>query len=96
MSGWCPVEDGASVRCVARGVLTSPGPQLACVLFLFHHQRIMLGVGQDTETSWVGVEDPPELNNPHLPFSQFLGRMAPNFTILIKNSIHYPKFHFSK
>ncbi|EAW54837.1 purinergic receptor P2X, ligand-gated ion channel, 2, isoform CRA_c [Homo sapiens] len=22
--------------------------------------------------------------------------MAPNFTILIKNSIHYPKFHFSK
>ncbi|XP_058512694.1 P2X purinoceptor 2 isoform X1 [Ochotona princeps] len=41
VSGWCPVEDGASV-------------------------------------------------------SQFLGRMAPNFTILIKNSIHYPKFHFSK
>ncbi|XP_008051535.1 P2X purinoceptor 2 [Carlito syrichta] len=41
VSGWCPVEDGASV-------------------------------------------------------SQFLGEMAPNFTILIKNSIHYPKFHFSK
>ncbi|XP_055405621.1 P2X purinoceptor 2 isoform X1 [Bubalus kerabau] len=41
VSGWCPVEDGASV-------------------------------------------------------SQFLGTMAPNFTILIKNSIHYPKFHFSK
>ncbi|KAM4827000.1 LOW QUALITY PROTEIN: P2X purinoceptor 2 [Thomomys bottae] len=28
--------------------------------------------------------------------SQFLGHMAPNFTILIKNSIHYPKFQFSK
>lgn len=28
--------------------------------------------------------------------SQFLGKMAPNFTILIKNSIHYPKFQFSK
>ncbi|XP_061240407.1 P2X purinoceptor 2 isoform X2 [Bos javanicus] len=41
VSGWCPVEDGASV-------------------------------------------------------SQFLGTMAPNFTILIKNSIHYPKFQFSK
>ncbi|XP_054450419.1 P2X purinoceptor 2 isoform X1 [Pteronotus mesoamericanus] len=41
VSGWCPVEDGASV-------------------------------------------------------SQFLGKMAPNFTILIKNSIHYPKFRFSK
>ncbi|KAM8815729.1 P2X purinoceptor 2 isoform 4-T4 [Rhynchonycteris naso] len=41
VSGWCPVEDGASV-------------------------------------------------------SQFLGKMAPNFTILIKNSIHYPKFKFSK
>ncbi|XP_072578629.1 P2X purinoceptor 2 isoform X4 [Vulpes vulpes] len=41
VSGWCPVEDGASV-------------------------------------------------------SQFLGKMAPNFTILIKNSIHYPKFQFSK
>ncbi|XP_039735125.1 P2X purinoceptor 2 isoform X1 [Pteropus medius] len=41
VSGWCPVEDGASV-------------------------------------------------------SQFLGKMAPNFTVLIKNSIHYPKFQFSK
>uniref|UniRef100_G3UCW1 Uncharacterized protein n=2 Tax=Loxodonta africana TaxID=9785 RepID=G3UCW1_LOXAF len=41
VSGWCPVEDGASV-------------------------------------------------------SQFLGKMARNFTVLIKNSIHYPKFQFSK
>uniref|UniRef100_A0A2K6F020 P2X purinoceptor n=1 Tax=Propithecus coquereli TaxID=379532 RepID=A0A2K6F020_PROCO len=29
-------------------------------------------------------------------WGQFLGKMAPNFTILIKNSIHYPKFRFSK
>nr|XP_045367689.1 P2X purinoceptor 2 [Camelus bactrianus] len=28
--------------------------------------------------------------------AQFLGKMAPNFTILVKNSIHYPKFQFSK
>lgn len=36
---------------------------------------------------------------PHIPVcspSHFLGKMAPNFTILIKNSIHYPKFQFSK
>ncbi|XP_037016841.2 P2X purinoceptor 2 isoform X3 [Artibeus jamaicensis] len=37
---------------------------------------------------------PPRLWEP-AP-SQFLGKMAPNFTILIKNSIHYPKFQFSK
>lgn len=37
------------------------------------------------------------LNTPSLCLlSQFLGKMAPNFTILIKNSIHYPKFQFSK
>ncbi|XP_032024110.1 P2X purinoceptor 2 isoform X2 [Hylobates moloch] len=38
---------------------------------------------------WCPVEDGASV-------SQFLGTMAPNFTILIKNSIHYPKFHFSK
>ncbi|XP_064235547.1 P2X purinoceptor 2 isoform X3 [Aotus nancymaae] len=38
---------------------------------------------------WCPVEDGASV-------SRFLGTMAPNFTILIKNSIHYPKFHFSK
>uniref|UniRef100_A0A8C8XX28 P2X purinoceptor n=1 Tax=Panthera leo TaxID=9689 RepID=A0A8C8XX28_PANLE len=38
---------------------------------------------------WCPVEDGASV-------SQFLGKMAPNFTILIKNSIHYPKFQFSK
>ncbi|XP_074212666.1 P2X purinoceptor 2 isoform X12 [Camelus bactrianus] len=32
----------------------------------------------------------------HAGKRQFLGKMAPNFTILVKNSIHYPKFQFSK
>ncbi|XP_077015630.1 P2X purinoceptor 2 isoform X3 [Tamandua tetradactyla] len=38
---------------------------------------------------WCPVEDGASV-------SHFLGGMAPNFTILIKNSIHYPKFQFSK
>ncbi|XP_023602782.1 P2X purinoceptor 2, partial [Myotis lucifugus] len=40
-------------------------------------------------SGWCPVEDGAFV-------SQFLGKMAPNFTILIKNSIHYPKFQFSK
>ncbi|XP_022453801.1 P2X purinoceptor 2 isoform X2 [Delphinapterus leucas] len=40
-------------------------------------------------SAWCPVEDGASV-------SQFLGKMAPNFTILIKNSIHYPKFQFSK
>ncbi|KAM5238807.1 P2X purinoceptor 2 [Ctenodactylus gundi] len=40
-------------------------------------------------SGWCPVED-------GVMVSQFLGQMAPNFTVLIKNSIHYPKFHFSK
>uniref|UniRef100_A0A4X2JPR3 P2X purinoceptor n=1 Tax=Vombatus ursinus TaxID=29139 RepID=A0A4X2JPR3_VOMUR len=36
-------------------------------------------------SAWCPVED-----------EAFLGQMAPQFTILIKNSIHYPKFQFSK
>ncbi|XP_055971528.1 P2X purinoceptor 2 isoform X5 [Sorex fumeus] len=40
-------------------------------------------------SGWCPVEDGASI-------SQFLGKMAPNFTILIKNSIHYPKFQFSK
>nr|XP_004668931.2 P2X purinoceptor 2 isoform X2 [Jaculus jaculus] len=40
-------------------------------------------------SAWCPVEDGASV-------SQFLGKMAPNFTILIKNSIHYPKFKFSK
>ncbi|XP_008851951.1 P2X purinoceptor 2 isoform X3 [Nannospalax galili] len=40
-------------------------------------------------SAWCPVEDGSSV-------SQFLGKMAPNFTILIKNSIHYPKFKFSK
>lgn len=40
-------------------------------------------------TGWCPVEDGASV-------SQFLGKMAPNFTILVKNSIHYPKFQFSK
>lgn len=38
----------------------------------------------------------PEPTRTVSSLSQFLGKMAPNFTILIKNSIHYPKFQFSK
>ncbi|XP_063081414.1 P2X purinoceptor 2 isoform X1 [Cavia porcellus] len=40
-------------------------------------------------SGWCPVEDGAAV-------SHFLGKMAPNFTILIKNSIHYPKFQFSK
>ena len=40
-------------------------------------------------SAWCPVEDGTSENH-------FLGKMAPNFTILIKNSIHYPKFKFSK
>ncbi|XP_048196888.1 P2X purinoceptor 2 isoform X3 [Perognathus longimembris pacificus] len=40
-------------------------------------------------SAWCPLEDGASV-------SQFLGKMAPNFTILIKNSIHYPKFKFSK
>ncbi|KAK7806445.1 hypothetical protein U0070_017982 [Myodes glareolus] len=40
-------------------------------------------------SAWCPVEDGTSDN-------QFLGKMAPNFTILIKNNIHYPKFKFSK
>ncbi|XP_060238629.1 P2X purinoceptor 2 isoform X2 [Meriones unguiculatus] len=40
-------------------------------------------------SAWCPVEDGTSDNH-------FLGKMAPNFTILIKNSIHYPKFKFSK
>ncbi|XP_046496337.1 P2X purinoceptor 2 isoform X3 [Equus quagga] len=48
------------------------------------------GASQTCEVSaWCPVEDGASV-------SQFLGKMAPNFTILIKNSIHYPKFQFSK
>ncbi|XP_019487490.1 PREDICTED: P2X purinoceptor 2 isoform X2 [Hipposideros armiger] len=48
------------------------------------------GVFKTCEVSgWCPVEDGASV-------SQFLGKMAPNFTILIKNSIHYPKFQFSK
>lgn len=44
-----------------------------------------------------GDREKGRLNTPGLCLlSQFLGKMAPNFTILIKNSIHYPKFQFSK
>lgn len=45
----------------------------------------------------LGDREKGRLNTPGLCLlSQFLGKMAPNFTILIKNSIHYPKFQFSK
>ncbi|XP_003792931.1 P2X purinoceptor 2 isoform X1 [Otolemur garnettii] len=48
------------------------------------------GASKTCEVSgWCPVEDGTSV-------SQFLGKMAPNFTILIKNSIHYPKFRFSK
>ncbi|XP_055003181.1 P2X purinoceptor 2 isoform X5 [Sorex araneus] len=48
------------------------------------------GAAKTCEVSgWCPVEDGASI-------SQFLGKMAPNFTILIKNSIHYPKFQFSK
>ncbi|XP_037365778.1 P2X purinoceptor 2 [Talpa occidentalis] len=48
------------------------------------------GASRTCEVSgWCPVEDGAAV-------SQFLGKMAPNFTILIKNSIHYPKFRFSK
>ncbi|XP_051828515.1 P2X purinoceptor 2 isoform X2 [Antechinus flavipes] len=40
-------------------------------------------------SAWCPVEDGATV-------SEFLGKMAPQFTILIKNSIHYPKFRFSK
>ncbi|XP_038619076.1 P2X purinoceptor 2 isoform X1 [Tachyglossus aculeatus] len=40
-------------------------------------------------SAWCPVEDGAAV-------SEFLGKMAPNFTILIKNNIHYPKFRFSK
>uniref|UniRef100_A0A6J0DYQ0 P2X purinoceptor n=1 Tax=Peromyscus maniculatus bairdii TaxID=230844 RepID=A0A6J0DYQ0_PERMB len=40
-------------------------------------------------SAWCPVEDGTSDNH-------FLGKMAPNFTILIKNNIHYPKFKFSK
>ncbi|XP_016287804.2 P2X purinoceptor 2 isoform X1 [Monodelphis domestica] len=40
-------------------------------------------------SAWCPVEDGAAV-------SEFLGKMAPQFTILIKNSIHYPKFQFSK
>ncbi|XP_068947014.1 P2X purinoceptor 2 [Petaurus breviceps papuanus] len=40
-------------------------------------------------SAWCPVEDGAS-------HSEFLGKMAPQFTILIKNSIHYPKFQFSK
>ncbi|XP_008851956.1 P2X purinoceptor 2 isoform X7 [Nannospalax galili] len=40
-------------------------------------------------SAWCPVEDGSSVR-------YFLGKMAPNFTILIKNSIHYPKFKFSK
>ncbi|XP_060048680.1 P2X purinoceptor 2 isoform X2 [Erinaceus europaeus] len=48
------------------------------------------GAAKTCEVSgWCPVEDGAAV-------SHFLGTMAPNFTILIKNSIHYPKFRFSK
>ncbi|XP_013359099.1 PREDICTED: P2X purinoceptor 2 isoform X2 [Chinchilla lanigera] len=48
------------------------------------------GAAKTCEMSgWCPVEDGAAV-------SHFLGRMAPNFTVLIKNSIHYPKFQFSK
>ncbi|XP_004635897.1 P2X purinoceptor 2 isoform X1 [Octodon degus] len=48
------------------------------------------GVAKTCEVSgWCPVEDGAAV-------SHFLGKMAPNFTILIKNSVHYPKFQFSK
>ncbi|XP_019487493.1 PREDICTED: P2X purinoceptor 2 isoform X5 [Hipposideros armiger] len=66
------------VREAARGVRTG-----RCVPY-YH------GVFKTCEVSgWCPVEDGASV-------SQFLGKMAPNFTILIKNSIHYPKFQFSK
>ncbi|XP_074061248.1 P2X purinoceptor 2 isoform X2 [Macrotis lagotis] len=40
-------------------------------------------------SAWCPVEDGTTI-------SEYLGDMAPQFTILIKNSIHYPKFQFSK
>ncbi|KAK9391706.1 P2X purinoceptor 2 [Crotalus adamanteus] len=39
--------------------------------------------------SWCPVEN-------EATFSESLATMAPEFTILIKNSIHFPRFHFSK
>ncbi|XP_006901067.1 PREDICTED: P2X purinoceptor 2 [Elephantulus edwardii] len=39
--------------------------------------------------AWCPVEDGASV-------SHFLGEMAPNFTIFIKNTIHYPKFRFTK
>lgn len=90
VSGWCPVEDGASVRCAPNRL----GPKSTPATLLLPPQwgrgrgqcrsGGSLGWGWDTKHAQSCL------------FSQFLGKMAPNFTILIKNSIHYPKFQFSK
>lgn len=59
----------------------------------------------EDQKSWRGGERDSVFSSPGLCgetrpclylCSQFLGKMAPNFTILIKNNIHYPKFKFSK
>lgn len=87
VSGWCPVEDGASVRCGPNHLGPKSTPAAA--------PSSSVGVGDSVarEAQWVGGRTK---HTQSCLLSQFLGKMAPNFTILIKNSIHYPKFQFSK
>uniref|UniRef100_A0A8D2CQD6 P2X purinoceptor n=1 Tax=Sciurus vulgaris TaxID=55149 RepID=A0A8D2CQD6_SCIVU len=77
---------GVAAQSVGRGgIREAPGGLRTgrCVPYYF-------GTSKTCEVSgWCPVEDGASV-------SQFLGKMAPNFTILIKNSIHYPKFQFSK
>lgn len=103
----CPTTAGPPrpARCPA-GALWKTGPPsgarppswdpalrsaaLLCQL-LSDQSREVLGRGRGAGRGGAGAE---RTQSP--PPSQFLGKMAPNFTVLIKNSIHYPKFQFSK
>lgn len=101
VSGWCPVEDGASVRCASNPPETQlrRSASLFCSCPLSDQSRDVLGRGgrQAVQPGRLAGREGGRLNAPSLCLlSQFLGKMAPNFTILIKNSIHYPKFQFSK
>lgn len=76
--------------------MRDPKTPLAVSSLLTNEDQISWGGGGRLCPPFPGALGERRLNHCLYLYSHFLGKMAPNFTILIKNSIHYPKFKFSK
>lgn len=83
MTGCQKVRAGSGVLASPRSCRTQGDAPGVASLVLLH------GLGAGWGCLWAAVFAP-------LPRSESLAEMASQFTVLIKNNIHFPRFGFSK